>query len=437
MREFYSLKKNSIKNFYLSPKSNKFLIIVIIAAFIVRCIPLIRYSTLWAEDATVLYGPLISPLNSKTEGSIFSIYSGQYFIFNNLIAKSLIWLIVSNLVILPLLSTISNLIIVLIMASFWLRSTNLFPARKLRVFMFGFTLLSPASWEPLGNMANVATYLLIGNIAMMGWAKARNRRMRCLEFIFLAISAFTGTIGLLLPFMILTRCLLIKKMYIPELLFSIVAVIVQFTTWSSRGALPIGGYKFLDLVKTYFYVVFKRIFAEIVVGQNGGHYYEAGMRAEGWMVIGAVPMIGITYLFVVSVKNARDFKLIVGSLSIIFLLLVYFVMYAASGLNAGLSSMLEFGAWGRHLLISHILLFSLFLHLVGRIKSRDRRKQDNVIIILISLCFFSGVIFDYKILPKGDLSFVSKWNSFSNCIELQPTRCQAEVPPGGPWQLRG
>ena len=420
--------KNSEKVFYFLSKN--YLIIISLAYFL-RCLPLIIHPTLWAEDGNVFYGPLLQHDNSFVD-FLFSTYSGQRFTLQFVIAKALLVILDSNLTYLPILSTVVCIVFTFGLAAIWLRSEFLITSITGRRLVFGYVLLAPSAWEPLGNLTNLHGYLLLGLIGLAGWNTSKNKSWIPLFLLVAGASLMTSVNGIFLIGVLAFSGYLNKKNFILPIIGASILVGFQANAWSARTSGMIPESLITQLANTLIVAV-KRIGAEIVVGQSGGIYLSQFLNNQVWFFIGIVPLV----FFCIIMKKAslRESSLF-SFLFILAILISYFTMIVLVSRKLGTKALVDFGGAGRYFLIVHVLVFLLFVIAVEKLPKK-RSLTTSVATYSLIILFLLGVATDFYLKDKSNNLTRSSWASFSRCIKLDGKNCSAIVPPGQTWGVWG
>jgi hypothetical protein len=176
-------------------------------------------------------------------------------------------------------------------------------------------------------------------------------------------------------------------------------------------------------------VVVKRIFAELMVGQNGGIRFSGQVSDGQWIAIGSIPIV----LFVVLLLQIQVVKENLILLSIPFVyLLIYFGLIVISSKSLGSFALTNFNGAGRYFMAIHVMVFIIFLALI-EFSPITKKPITQVAIYCLSFLFLLGVIFDFKLMDKSSSLTRSSWIAFSTCVETKKTDCEVIVPPGQTW----
>ena len=304
-------------SFIVKNDLTKLIFIVSLAVFFgFRVGPLFDSAYLWAEDANILYGPSISELNNQTSGELLSSYKGQVFLFNILLAKAILFLIGDNFLILPFISTLVSVIAVPILSSIWFRKNALFQGSRYGYFVFGYILLSPASYEPLGNLANIATYLLFCCVALIGLPKPKTRRGFFCELILILLATFTGGIGIILFVVLFLRKFLTG--YFPKVQIIVVSMSLLFQArgWLDRGTTQVNLIQDFSNVAN---ILFKRIGAETLFGQTGGLRFDKNLPTNIWVSIGfTILLLFFVPMLMIYIKDGISESRPIFALAVVF-----------------------------------------------------------------------------------------------------------------------
>ena len=95
---------------------NNWIVAASLTLFAIRVLPLIRFPSLWAEDANVFYGPLIHR-NQHPSDFPFSVYAGQHWVILHVISRAIYSVFSGNLRLLPLASTLFSILLAILAAS--------------------------------------------------------------------------------------------------------------------------------------------------------------------------------------------------------------------------------------------------------------------------------------------------------------------------------
>ncbi|CAN2224130.1 hypothetical protein MCEMKE27_01309 [Candidatus Nanopelagicaceae bacterium] len=393
--------------------------------YLIRVVPLLQHPTLWAEDATVFYGPMI-----KTEIGFFQLaftpYNGQFWLFDFLVAKLVILLTFENLSLLPLLSTIVSLLFTLIFSSFWLRADNILKHLWQRRIVFLFLLLAPSSYEPLGNVTNLHSYLLLGVVALAGWQIGPMKIKGVLFFSTIAVSIFTSINGIFALFVFLAYLILNNKHSKIRIVIISIAIGFQINFWKSRTTSSIPE-SLIDQVSIFGSSVLKRIGAEAVVGQTGGSYLQTRIENDFWIIVGMPFLLLGTYLIS---TNWEGIKKSIPVQFIMLTLTLYFGMVLISAKALNLSALTDFTFFGRYLMVVHCLIFVLFVQLASMARSN---RFSSAAILMISIIMAMGVIADFRVANKSTIETRVSWKNFASCMHEKRAVCDVVIPPGQNW----
>ena len=391
-----------------------------------RVAPLFHPSMLWAEDSSVLYGPSISPLNHKINSGLLSTYAGQNFFLNIALAKIILFLIHFNYSMLPTVSTLVSVVLVPVFASNWLRKNVLFQQNIFNFLVFGYILLSPDSYEPLGNLANVATYLLFCCIPIVGFSKPKSRSSYAFELSLILAASFTGGIAIILFFIIFLRKYLTGYYSRVQTALIICAVFYQAQGWLTRGSTKIN---IIHTFKEVFLILIKRVGAETFLGQMESGRIDSKISIFLWSSIGILALTCLLLPAALTIKSSGRIPakamIVAGSL-----FLVYFCMFVFSNLKTGIGNVLDFSYEGRHLIILHLLLFILSLTILElALLSKDKISITLISAFLVIVAL--GVFFDFSLQSKSPAVFADYWKNFADCVAANSHYCYTRIAPGG------
>jgi hypothetical protein len=410
----------------------KHLILLFTIAYLLKIAPLLMHPTLWAEDANVFYGPLLQ--EEKTFLQLLgTTYAGQYFTFQFIIAKLLLIVLQGKILYLPLISTLFCICATYALSLTWLNSRLLIQSKKSRILLFGFTLLAPSSFEPLGTLCGLHNYFLLSLFAMAGWNISKKRMPKIIFIVLGLLSVMTSINGVFLLGSLILSGYLNKKYFWLPILSTIIIVSFQIKIWLSRAENSMNENFQTEFFNT-FLVVVKRIGAEIIVGQNGGNYLSGYFNQSQWIVLGLVPIFFFTFL--IFKANFSKFNWI-PLLGISIFTLFYFGLVIIASRSLGSSTLTNFNAAGRYFMVIHVLTFAIFLINLNLIP-----KMKTIIIkssICVLMTFFAmGMVSDFLLDDKSSELTRTSWKNFSKCLEVENKSCQVVVPPGqfsGNWGI--
>jgi len=406
---------------------SKYYFLIISTAYLLRVLPLFIHPTLWAEDATVFYGPLLKHQISFHE-LLFSTYAGQRFTLQFIIAKVLLTILGSKLLYLPILSTLVCIALTYAMGLIWLRSDFLVKSRTGRRAIFGYILLAPSAWEGLGNLTNLHGYLLLGLFGLAGWNMSKDKFGIPIFLLVSGFSVMTSINGLFLLGVIAVSAHFNKKnFWIP---FIGVAALVAFQAigWLIRtgGLAP-------ESIKTQIanssIASIKRIGAGMIVGQNGESYVAQFMNNQRWLFIGSIPIFFLCIL--IKKAKSRESSL-VPFFFILTALILYFILVLCVSRPIGISHLTEFGSAGRYFVIVHTLVFVLFVLAVENLPN-EKTLVTKITTVALIFMILLGVASDFRLKDKSNSMTRSSWLAFSRCYEASGKNCRALVPPGQSW----
>jgi len=410
----------------------KHLILLFTIAYLLRVAPLLMHPTLWAEDATVFYGPLLQ--EEKTFLHLLgTTYAGQYFTFQFIVAKLLLIVLQGKILYLPLISTLFCICATYALALVWLNSRLLIQGKVTRRLLFGFTLLAPSSFEPLGTLCGLHNYLLLSLIAVTGWNISENQMTRIVFLVLGLISVMTSINGVFLIGALILSGYLNKKYLLVPIIATIIIVGFQVNIWLSRAESSMNENFQTEFFNT-FLVVVKRIGAQIIVGQNGGNYLSGYFTQSHWIALGLVPIFCLAFLLLKVNFSSVDWIPLFGFFS---LTLIYFGSVIIGSRSLGSSTLTNFSAAGRYFMVIHVLTFAIFLILLNLIPTMKNITIKSSTYILITF-FAMGIVFDFSLEDKSSELTLSSWKDFSQCIEEENHGCQVIVPPGqfsGNWGI--
>jgi hypothetical protein len=421
--------KTSSKQFLRRP-----IILVSLLLFFIRSFPILQKPSLWAEDANVFFSPLLG-FSTPGPAHEFALYANQHWLFIHLLAGGIYRVAQLNLLNLPFISSLVSIIIILVVASAWLKSNLLITNKRNRELIFGFILLAPSSWESFGNLANTYVYFFVAIVAISGWEFPKKRRYFILENTFLFLLAFTSISAIFIVIALTFRIILNQRTrlsYLP--LLYLIIVIVQFENWTRRGPSD-NSLNLNQTVENIFYILVKRVFAEVIVGQNGGNYLSNVRQWNGWSTwffIAIVPMALVLFLFSKVFKHF-DLLLIIKMGAVAIPALVHLLLYIFASLELGLNQLFLFGSGGRYLLFTHILVFILLIIVAERLAKILPVKKFSKIFGIFIIIWSSGISADFVLNSKTNQVFQDDWKTFSECMEMKKIDCFVSVPPGGLW----
>ncbi len=114
---------------------NNWIVAASLTLFAIRVFPLIRFPSLWAEDANVFYGPLVHRIQHPPD-LFFSVYAGQHWVFLHVISRVIYGVFSGNLRLLPLASTLVSILLAILAASAWLKAKLLILKKRNRGIVF-------------------------------------------------------------------------------------------------------------------------------------------------------------------------------------------------------------------------------------------------------------------------------------------------------------
>jgi len=405
----------------------KNLILLFTIAYLLRIAPLLMHPTLWAEDADVFYGPLLQEKKTFLE-LLGTTYAGQYFTFQFIIAKVLLIVLHGKILYLPLISTLFCICATYAFSLTWLNSRLFIQSKLSRTLLFGFTLLAPSSFEPLGTLCGLHNYLLLSLIAVAGWTISKNRIPKIVFLVIGVLSVLTSINGVfLLGGLILSGYLNKKYFYLP-LVISMFTVAFQVNIWLSRTENSMDENFQTDLFNT-FLVVMKRVSAEILVGQRGGRHLSEYFTQSHWIILGLIPICCLVFLSLKAKFSKINWIPLFGILSIT---LVYFGLVMMASRSIGTSSLTNFNASGRYFMMIHVFTFAIFLIILDLLPKIKTFAIKSSICILITF-FAMGVVSDFSLNDKSSDTTRLSWENFSQCIEAENKGCRVVVPPGQLW----
>ncbi len=408
------------------------LILLFTIAYLFRITPLLIHPTLWAEDATVFYGPLLNQQKSFVD-LLFSTYAGQYFTFQFLIAKLILTVLNGKILFLPLISTFFCICATYASSMIWLNSRLLIREPIARKLIFGFALLAPSSFEPLGTLCGLHNYLLLSLIALAGWEITKNQIPKAL-FVFVGlISVMTSINGIFLVGALILSGFVNKKHFWLPIFSSLIIVGLQVTAWLSRTESSMNE-NVQTQVFNIFLVAVKRIGAELVVGQHGGIYLSDYFTQLNWIILGVAP--GLLFAFLLfKVKFSRNNQILI--FAFISLFLVYFGLVIMASRSLGSSALTNFYSASRYFMVIHVLIFTSYLMTIDLIP-KTKTIATKWSIYILATFFVLGIISDFSLGDKSTELTRSSWRDFSNCLEIQSNDCRVVVPPGqigGNWGI--
>ena len=396
--------------------------------FAIRCVILILNPMLWAEDATVFYGPLINS-NQPLQEILTQNSNAQFFVFNFLVAKIALALTFDDLNFLPLTSTILSLLFTVLSASLWLKARLIFPKLFHRQLIFSFILMAPSGNEPLGNVTNLHSYLLLGSIAIAGWEYQRNKS-NIVIFTIVGLNLFTSINAVFILVAYLFHCVANSKRRVFVPLFIALCIGFQSVFWSSR----VGSQDQETVQREFWIAIFtflKRIGAETIVGQNFGLLLDSRVGNVTWIFLGC--LVSTLMLFLIN-QNRKVFS---SDLSLVYLLAifcVYMMMVWISSRSIGVREMTSFGAAGRYLMVLHCLFFAIFIKTLTD-NSKQRNGAFKFASLAMALFFGLGIVSDFKIANESTPLSRSSWTKFSDCVNTGVQECNGFVPPGPNWVI--
>ena len=419
---------------HLLPYVKKYGIITFsLVLFIIRILPLLQKPSLWAEDATVFYGPLVHKSQNLFQLNL-STYSGQHWIFLHFITQIIYFSIGKHLDYLPIASTLASLAITVLAASFWLRSKNMVTSKLHRDLIFGFILLAPSSWESLGTISNSYVYFFIGIFAFAGWPIPRKKNHSLFEIALLIMLSSTSICSIFIAIALVFRGLLsrnFKYIYLSSLFFAITAV--QFGRWVQRGPNSVS----LNLTKSIrqtLEIVLKRIGVETITGGNAGNNFSSTLGRPTWLLLGIaflLLMLNLVIKFVLQKKMKSFLKLT----SISVLGIFHFCLYIFATIGTGLGLLISFGTDNRYLLVTHICIFVAFLVIFEEIKPLQNSTYMKILFFAASISFACGVVLDFSLHTKTNQTYQNQWHEFVSCEIKHLAFCATEVPPGRTWEM--
>jgi hypothetical protein len=92
-----------------------------------------------------------------------------------------------------------------------------------------------------------------------------------------------------------------------------------------------------------------------------------------------------------------------------------------------------FGAAGRYLLFTHILIFIMLIVLIERLEAVMPIRKFDVLFLVFLVIWSSGLSADFHLKSKASPTFQEDWRNFSECIDASKTDCVVSIPPGGIW----
>ena len=410
------------------------IILVSVLLFCIRVFPLLQKPSLWAEDANVFFSPLLG-FSAPGHAHELALYANQHWLLIHILAGGIYGIGQLNLLVLPFVSSLVSIVITVGVASTWLKSNLLITKKRNRELIFGFILLSPSSWESLGNLANTYVYFFVAIVAMSGWEFPKKRRYFFLENTILILLAFTSISAIFIVIALTFRVILNRRIRLSFLpLLYCVIVIFQFENWTRRGPSD----NSLNLNQTFeniFYIIVKRVFAEVIVGQNGGNYLSNVKQWNGWPTWFLTAVVPIALILFLAGKGFRhfDFTLIIKLGAIGIPVLAHFFLYIFASLALGLDQLFLFGSGGRYLLFTHILIFILLVVLTERIAMIMPVKKFRIIFGIFLFIWSTGIYADFLLNSKTNQVFQEDWRNFAKCMEIEKVDCIVSVPPGGLW----
>jgi len=408
--------------------------LVSVVLFSIKVFSLLQEPALWAEDANVFFSPLLG-FSTPVPAHEFALYANQHWLLIHLLAGGIYQIGQLNLMILPFVSSLVSIVITLGAASAWLKTNLLITKRRNRELIFGFILLAPSSWESLGNLANTYVYFFVAIVAISGWEFQKKRRYILIENLFLCILAFTSISAIFIVIASTFRVILNKKLslcYLPLLYCFFVAL--QFGNWTRRGPSN-DSLNLYQIVEDIFYIIVKRVFSAVVVGQNGGNYLSNLEQLNGWLtwlLLAIVPIAFALFLLVKSFKHF-EFMVLVKVSAIAIPALTHFSLYIFATLGMGLDKLFSFDGAGRYILFTHILVFILLVVLIERLEVIASVKKFKMLVGLFVIIWSAGISADFHLNSKTNSVFQEDWRTFSKCMEASRGDCAVSVPPGGVW----
>jgi hypothetical protein len=412
------------------------ILLVSVILFSIRVFPLLQKPSLWAEDANVYFSPLITSGPSES-ATAFNLYANQYWVILHFLARGIYAFAQFDIRTLPFLSSLVSILITLGVASAWLRSNQLVARKRNRELIFGFVLLAPSSWESLGNLANTYVYLFVAVVAISGWEYPRKRRFFLLENFFLSLLALTSISAIFIVFASMFRVILNKKnkyIYVP--FYYLIFVLAQFGNWTQRGPLD-NSINPIQTVENASYILIKRVFAEVIIGQNGGNFLTVVKQWNGWFTWLLVAFVPIAFLLYALAKSYRysDLNLFLKMSAIALPTFVHFSLFIFASIGVGLDQLFLFGSGGRYLLFTHILVFVLLIVLLEKLEKFMTIQKFRRLFAVFLIIWTTGLFADFTLNSKTNPDFQNNWKTFAECINTSQATCVVTVPPGGSWGM--